>query len=79
MNSYDDIQIEDVYADLPDDADECLRMLARHGIDPSQPATSDEPEQPDDRYFTGDCGDADPDYTHPDRNLDRDLDPDDHL
>lgn len=66
MNSYDDIQIEDVYADLPDDADECLRMLARHGIDPSQPATADEPEEPDDR----DYGDADPDYTHPDADDD---------
>lgn len=67
MNSYDDIQIEDVYADLPDDADECLRMLARHGIDPSQPATADEPQEQDDRDYA-EVGI--PDYTQPDADDD---------
>lgn len=67
MNSYDDIQIEDVYADLPDDADECLRMLARHGIEPPQPATADEPEEPDDRDYA-EVGI--PDYTQPDADDD---------
>lgn len=52
MNTWDDIQAEDVYGDLPDDHDECLRMLARHGITDAQPAIvepsdDDEPAEDD--------------------------------